>query len=668
MVIGDPDSEVFLSESSAGIFGWVKAAGERFVLTSGDPRKNQNLVVYSTSRIGQDLIEWSPFQCETPPMVGPVPESDHNDGGGGIAGDVCMTVDIAMDSDNTFLGTFGGDEDAAMAYMETLIAGANVIYKRDVSIQLSMVYSRLWSDTDPWTGNNSGSRLSEFRTYWRNNMGSIARDTAHLVSTANLGGGVANAIGSVCSNTNSYAVSGSMGGFFPTPLEPHSPQNWDIIVFTHELGHLFGSPHTHDYNPNIDGCGEGNCAGAFGGTIMSYCHQCSGGINNINLRFDSRVQSVFRNYIGSRSCVSDLPCGDADVDFDGIGDGEDNCPIVPNGDQADADEDGTGDVCDDCPTDPLKTEPGLCGCGLEDLDEDGDGVADCLDGAFDVPQDFATLEEAVAAAPADAIINVSAGVHVITSEIDIISRRLTIRGAVGLAGTAATILDAGGATGIFNIESTSSSTRFENLELRNGNAGSGGAIDLVGSSPMFLNCVFRGNSGNNGGAIYIRGTDSQPMFGGCTFIDNVAANRGGALYLRQTSNPTLVDVVFASNEASIGSAVANSGQGVCVIENVVFCGHATATTSGDVTIGGSSCESESCADTDGDGLPDDCSSGSACPGDFDLNGVVDAADFGMLLSAWGDASNMPEADLNDDGVIDSGDLGIVLVLWGPCDG
>ena len=34
---------------------------------------------------------------------------------------------------------------------------------------------------------------------------------------------------------------------------------------------------------------------------------------------------------------------------------------------------------DQCPTDPLKTEPGVCGCGVSDDDTDLDTVLDCND-------------------------------------------------------------------------------------------------------------------------------------------------------------------------------------------------------------------------------------------------------------------------------------------------
>ncbi|MHC4698577.1 MAG: FG-GAP repeat protein, partial [Planctomycetota bacterium] len=47
----------------------------------------------------------------------------------------------------------------------------------------------------------------------------------------------------------------------------------------------------------------------------------------------------------------------------------------------DGDPDGDGVYgCDDgCPLDPVKIEPGICGCGISDEDTDEDNVADCVD-------------------------------------------------------------------------------------------------------------------------------------------------------------------------------------------------------------------------------------------------------------------------------------------------
>jgi len=54
----------------------------------------------------------------------------------------------------------------------------------------------------------------------------------------------------------------------------------------------------------------------------------------------------------------------------------------------------------------------------------------------------------------------------------------------------------------------------------------------------------------------------------------------------------------------------------------------------------------------------------ACPSDLNADEVVDGADLGALLSAWG--GDDPDADLNADGTVDGADLGALLSAWGPC--
>ena len=55
-------------------------------------------------------------------------------------------------------------------------------------------------------------------------------------------------------------------------------------------------------------------------------------------------------------------------------------PGAPNNAAVDTDGDTFADCLDGCPNDPLKTAPGLCGCGVAETDSDGDFVADCVDG------------------------------------------------------------------------------------------------------------------------------------------------------------------------------------------------------------------------------------------------------------------------------------------------
>ncbi|PKN53829.1 MAG: hypothetical protein CVU56_29785, partial [Deltaproteobacteria bacterium HGW-Deltaproteobacteria-14] len=85
--------------------------------------------------------------------------------------------------------------------------------------------------------------------------------------------------------------------------------------------------------------------------------------------------------IGAAGYYSGFPPALVDLDFDGVPDGEDNCPDVGNTSQADSDGDGAGDACDACPNDPAKVATGVCGCGIADVDVNpigGDGVIDCL--------------------------------------------------------------------------------------------------------------------------------------------------------------------------------------------------------------------------------------------------------------------------------------------------
>lgn len=50
------------------------------------------------------------------------------------------------------------------------------------------------------------------------------------------------------------------------------------------------------------------------------------------------------------------------------------------------------------------------------------------------------------------------------------------------------------------------------------------------------------------------------------------------------------------------------------------------------------------------------------PGDFNGDGLVNGADVGLLLAAWGSCRGCPE-DLDENGVVNGADLGLLLVYW-----
>jgi hypothetical protein len=55
----------------------------------------------------------------------------------------------------------------------------------------------------------------------------------------------------------------------------------------------------------------------------------------------------------------------------------------------------------------------------------------------------------------------------------------------------------------------------------------------------------------------------------------------------------------------------------------------------------------------------------ACPGDLNLDSVVNGLDLGILLGSW---DQRGVADINEDGVVNGLDLGILLGNWGTCPG
>jgi Metallo-peptidase family M12/PA14 domain/Bacterial Ig domain len=315
-VVAGTDSLAYLAISPYGTNGFIDLNGELISISTGPYAQDQDLRDKLRSAWMSDLVDPNnaPEVCGytqgdaalepagQPIEFAPMPLQDGDSNARGSS--TCRIAGIAIETDWEFTDRlFNGDTNASAAYAVSLIGAISEIYNRDVEVRLAIPYLRVWaSDSDPYSP-AAGDPLDQVRAFWNANMGSVERTVVHYLTGRRdtSYGGVAY-VSVLCNESFGYGVSAYLNGSFPYPLQDNRGGNWDVVVVSHELGHNFGTGHTHSYSPPIDECGNGDCSDPFGGTIMSYCHSCTGGIANIVLGFHPRVQSTIEGYIDSIGC------------------------------------------------------------------------------------------------------------------------------------------------------------------------------------------------------------------------------------------------------------------------------------------------------------------------------------------------------------------------------
>ncbi len=285
-------------------------------------------------------------------------------GGGGVAPQLpeksaaVHTGRVAIETDFEFYQLFNNTT-AATTYIGNLIGYASTIYTAELGTSLVVQSVSLWTTSaDPWTlwpapttigqpDVRADCGLYEFGHYWNKNHTGVSRTIAFFMSGKSYNAGVA-WIGALCASASwfnftdtadcpgiptdvswfgDYGFASSFAGNFDIN---HPAVVWDILEVAHEIGHNFGSPHSHCYNglegnaSPIDQCQSGEVdthgacysgtpslpgpAGAGSGTIMSYCHLVRQSLTDISLTFGTgfaygvqpgREATHMNNYISS---------------------------------------------------------------------------------------------------------------------------------------------------------------------------------------------------------------------------------------------------------------------------------------------------------------------------------------------------------------------------------
>jgi hypothetical protein len=225
-------------------------------------------------------------------------------------------VDIYFECDNRLYLDKGSNTINVINYVLSFFNNTALIYANEnIKIQVSQIL--VWTTQDPEAAANLNT-TDVVLTSFSNRMSTTnyIGDYANFLSTRSLGGGIAWLLTNPCAsskfNRSSVCAIYTTYSNFPT-------YSWTVEVVTHELGHNLGSHHTHWCGWTggaIDNCGPaagypnengptGTCplgpTPAGGGTIMSYCHLVSSGIN-FNNGFGPQPGQAIRNVVTAATC------------------------------------------------------------------------------------------------------------------------------------------------------------------------------------------------------------------------------------------------------------------------------------------------------------------------------------------------------------------------------
>lgn len=307
LVNGENNSLAAISIFENLVMGIVSSESGTFNIGPiNDNSNNTNYIIYNE----KDLLVNNDFKCKVDGLDMHLYKTDenlssHKETGDAITGR--LPVKIYIEADYKLYQDKGSDINAVGNFISGFYNSVATIYQNEfIPIQISAIV--VWDTPDPYRFlSDSYTYLLKFGGNRRDNFNG---DLAQLLSSRPLNlGGIA-WIGMLC---GSYNTQDSSGRFSFCNIDPtyfsYPTYSWTVMVATHELGHNFGSMHTHacwwptrlNAITAIDSCyfAEGNCFSGTRptiGTIMGYCHlqEANGGSIDPRLGFGSMPGDTIR--------------------------------------------------------------------------------------------------------------------------------------------------------------------------------------------------------------------------------------------------------------------------------------------------------------------------------------------------------------------------------------
>jgi len=300
-IAGNPNSLVSISVFESQISGFIaneegnytigklEDSDKKHIIYFDNDLKNDTQEIFCSTE--DDGIAYSEEELTPPPTSVQEPGDE---------------IDVYIESGQSVYNAQGGNLANTIVFITGIFTQSYVLYANDgISVRTSSMM--VWVTPDPFSGSDSFEQLNTFTSNVNSNQQNLNGDINHLIERQNYGGVAW--LNGMCSNNNVCYSGLANNAVVTVPT-----YSWNVMVITHEMGHLMGSNHTHACvwngdNTAIDGCAatEGSCARppnpTTGGTIMSYCHLQGVGIN-FNKGFGSQPSAVILNKIANAgSCL-----------------------------------------------------------------------------------------------------------------------------------------------------------------------------------------------------------------------------------------------------------------------------------------------------------------------------------------------------------------------------
>lgn len=278
-----------------------------------DETGNYNLGVLKGDKSGEsyifynekDLIRKNEFRCNVDDM-GKMRIKNNYQGGNSYADGINarQPVDVYFVADYQMYLDFNNNTSDVTNYITSVFNEVATIYQNEfLPVQISSV--SVYTTPDPYR--NMHNSYNILTLFGENTKDNFTGDLAHLLTTRDENFGGISWVNSLCASYNPYDHSGrfSFSGI-ETSYNPFPTYSWTVSVIAHEMGHSFGSQHTHacvwpvtQYTiGQIDSCYTSNesCTNITrannNGTLMSYCHL--NGAINLYLGFGSMPGDTVR--------------------------------------------------------------------------------------------------------------------------------------------------------------------------------------------------------------------------------------------------------------------------------------------------------------------------------------------------------------------------------------